>query len=286
MTSKQKVAIVTDSAAGIPPALLRQYGIRVVPYLLTWDGVTYLDGVDMTAQAFYERFSISPNYPTTAQPTPTSFLEVYRAALDEAEEVVSIHICERLTSAIRVARLVAQEVAPERIHVVDALTAAAAQGFVVLGAARAAADHRSAAEVIAAAEACTQRVGLLVTMKTLEHLRRGGRLGQAAVLLGSRLNVQPVLTVMDGQVRPIGITRSREQAKERVLAELRRRSGGAPLRVSVCHANALDEAEEMVQRVQKRFPCIELFISEFTPVMGAHTGPGLIGVGYCLENAS
>lgn len=91
---------------------------------------------------------------------------------------------------------------------------------------------------------------------------------------------------MDGQVRPIGITRSREQAKERVLAELRRRSGGAPVRVSVCHANALDEAEEMVQRVQKRFPCIEIFISEFTPVMGAHTGPGLIGVGYCLENAS
>lgn len=286
MTPSQPVTIVTDSAAGIPPAMVHQYRIGVVPYELLWDGVTYRDGIDITPQVFYERFTSSPTYPTTAQPTPAAFQEAYRAALREAEEVVSLHVSERLTTAIRVARLAAQETAPGRIRVVDTHTAAAAEGFVVLAAARAAAEGRSAQEVIAAAEACIPRVGLLCALETLEHLRRGGRIGQAALLLGARLNVQPVIAVVDGQLRPIGVTRSRQQAKERVLTELERRCRGGAVRVSVFHANVPDEAEEMAQQVRERFDCIELLMSEFTPVMGAHTGPGIIGLGYCLENAS
>ncbi|MCD6520862.1 MAG: DegV family EDD domain-containing protein, partial [Anaerolineae bacterium] len=137
----------------------------------------------------------------------------------------------------------------------------------------------------ASAKACIPRVGLYATLRTLEYLRRGGRIGQAATLLGARLHVCPVLYLADEQVHVAGVTRSRRRAKERILDLLASKVGDAPIRASVFHAAVPDEAAEMAEQVQSRFHCLEFFISEFTPVMGAHTGPGTIGVAFCLEEA-
>lgn len=281
----QRIAIVTDSAACVPEALRQEYDIRVVPYRLIWDGITYLDGRDLTPAEFYRRFRSCKTYPTTAQPSLSDFLDIYRDLLDRYEGIVSIHVSERLTTALQVARLAAREIGQERIRLVDSNTAASSEAFVVLAAARLAAQGADLEEVVAAAEECTTRVGMVFTMETLEHLRRGGRIGQAATLLGSRLRIQPVLTVIDGQVRPITIKRQRDQAKAQMLTELHRRTGGKPLRAAVFHADVPDEAQELLEVLRARFECVESFISEFTPVMGAHTGPGIIGIGYCIENS-
>ncbi len=280
----QRIAIVTDSAACVPEPFRQEYDIRVVPYRLIWDGVTYLDGRDLTPAEFYERFRSCRTYPTTAQPSLSDFLDIYRDLLSRYEGIVSIHVAERLTTALQVARLAIRELGSERIRLVDSHTAASSEAFVVLAAARTAAKGASLEEVVAAAEECTGRVGMVFTMETLEHLHRGGRIGQAATLLGSRLRIQPVLTVMDGQVRPITIKRQRDQAKAQLLVELKRRAGDRPLRAGVFHADAPQEAQELLEAVRARFECVELFISEFTPVMGAHTGPGIVGIGYCLEH--
>ncbi|MBC7316980.1 MAG: DegV family EDD domain-containing protein, partial [Chloroflexi bacterium] len=137
-------------------------------------------------------------------------------------------------------------------------------------------------EVAAVAEACRKRVGLCFTLETLEHLRRGGRIGRAATLLGARLNVQPIVTLAQGQVQPVAITRNRQRALEMIIAQVHRAVGDQPIRAAVAHADALEDAMILSERVQREFHCIEFFISEFTPVMGAHTGPGVVGVCYCL----
>lgn len=283
MTSlRPSVHIVTDSQACIPPAMLRQYGIRVVPYQLIWDGQVYLDGQDISPTEFYQRFRSSTTYPTTATFTLGSLIEVFQQAAEDAQAVVGIFVAGTLSSAVSMAQRAAREISTP-VYVVDSQTAASAQAFMVLHAARVAAQGATAEEVIAAAENCRSRTGMFFTFETLEHMHRGGRLGQAATLLGARLNIQPVLTLTNGQVRPIAVTRTRHRAIDRILQEARNAVGDRPTRAAVFHADVLDEANELAARVQSELNCVEFFISEFTPVMGAHTGPGVLGIGYCLE---
>ncbi|MBC7255589.1 MAG: DegV family protein [Chloroflexi bacterium] len=275
------IAIVTDSAACLPPALAQEYGIYIVPYELVWDGETYLDGQDITPQEFYRLFRTRPTYPTTASPTIGRFVEAFQRAAQEAEGIVAILVPESLTSTVRVARQAA-EMIPIPLRIIDAQTAATAEGFIALEAARAARRGASLEEVAAVAEACRKRVGLCFTLETLEHLRRGGRIGRAATLLGARLNVQPIVTLAQGQVQPVAITRNRQRALEMIIAQVHRAVGDRPIRAAVAHADALEDAMILSERVQREFHCVEFFISEFTPVMGAHTGPGVVGVCYCL----
>lgn len=276
-----QVAVITDSAACLPPALVQEYGIHIVPYELVWDGESYLDGQDITPQEFYRLFRTRTTYPTTASPTIGRFVETFQRAAQEAKGIVAILVPETLTSTVRVARQAA-ELVDIPLRIIDAHTAATAEGFIALEAARAARRGASLDEVAAVAEACRERVGLCFTLETLEHLRRGGRIGRAATLLGARLNIQPVVTLANGQVQPVGVTRNRERALEMILAQVRRAVGERPIRAAVAHADAPEEAAILGERVQREFHCIEFFISEFTPVMGAHTGPGVVGVCYCL----
>jgi DegV family protein with EDD domain len=280
---RKTVAIVTDSAACVPPALAQEYGIQVVPYQLVWDGQVYWDGQDLTPSEFYRRFRTSSTYPTTATPTMGQFIAAYRRAAEQAQAIVAIFVAETLTSTIRLARQAAQEV-DIPVRIVDPHTAATPEGFIVLAAARAAQQGASPDEVVALAESYRGRVGMFFAMETLEHLHRGGRIGQAATLLGARLRIQPVLTLADGQVKPVTIMRSRQRALERLVEETAKVVGTRPIRASVFHADVAEEAQQLAERVQRAFRCIEFFISEFTPVMGAHTGPGIIGIGYCLED--
>lgn len=280
-----RVGIVTDSSACIPPDLVREYDIHIVSHQLIWDGQTYLDGRGMMPAEFYRRFRESDTYPTTAQPTFESFAEAYAKLAPEVEGIVSIHPPQTLTTTVQVARLAAEGDWPVPVRVVEARTAAAAQGFVVLAAARAAGEGAGLGEVVSAAEACSQRVGIYFTLETLRHLHRGGRIGHAGRLLGSRLRIQPVLRLDEGRVQIVTLTRSRQRARERILAEVSGRAGQTPVRVAVFHADVLEEARSMAREAEKRFRCIELLISEFTPVVGAHTGPGIIGLAYCLEES-
>ena len=283
--SGARIAIVTDSAACVPVAQAREFGIKVIPYRLVWDGQTYRDGEELTPGEFYGRFRNSPTHPTTAQPSLDDFLSAYRRAAQWAEGVVSIHIPEKLTSAIQMARMAAEQVGDVPVRVVDAQTAAAAEGFVVLAAARAAHRGGDLDQVVSAAHAASERAGIVFTLPTLEHLNRGGRIGQAAALLGSRLRIHPVLNLDGASVRVSAVARSRQGAKERMLALVERRAASRPMHASVFHADAVEEAVELGQEVQQRFHCLEFHISEFTPVMGAHTGPGTLGVAYLIDES-
>jgi len=281
---RRRIAVVTDSAACVPRALAQELEIHVVPLEVTLEKETYLDGVDITPTQFYRRLRESRTPPTTSQPGLGKFAKLYGEVGQQAEGIVSIHVVGGLSSTVEVARLAAEQASPVPIRVVDSYTAAAAEGFVALAAARAAQSGGDLDEVASAAEECRGRVGLFCALETLEHLRRGGRIGQAAALLGSRLRICPILYLAEGQVRVSGVTRSRRLALQRMLDLTGARVGPVPVRASVFHADAIEEAKWLAQEVKRRLECVEFFISEFTPVMGAHSGPGTVGIAFCLED--
>ena len=279
-----KIAVVTDSGASVPAELVQRYRIHVVPFELVWDGQSYRDGIDITPSDFYRRLRQSTSWPTTSQPSLGDFAALYAQLGQEAEGIVSIHASGELTATLHTAQLAAEQVSPVPVQVIDSRTGAAAEGFVVLAAARAAAAGGNLEEVTAAAQAAVPRVGLFATLETLEYLHRGGRIGEAAALLGSRLHVHPILYLAQGMVKVAGVARNRRKAMERILDLLVQCVGERPMCVSVFHADALEEVEWVQHKVRSRFDCQNFYITEFTPVMGAHSGPGVIGLAFCARD--
>lgn len=279
-----KIAVVTDSGACLPAELVQRYHIHVVPFELVWDGRSYRDGIDITPIEFYQRLRKAASLPTTSQPALGDFAALYARLGREAEGIVSIHAASELSATFFTAQLAAEQASSVPIQIIDSRTGGAAEGFVVLAAARAVAAGGNLEEVVAAAKATIPRVGLFATLETLEYLHRGGRIGEAAALLGSRLHVHPILYLADGRVKVAGVTRSRHKAMERILELMAEHVGKRPLCISVFHADALEEVEWIEAKVRARFDCQDFYLTEFTPVMGAHTGPGVIGLAFCARD--
>jgi DegV family protein with EDD domain len=279
----RRVAIVTDSAACIPKALVEELDIRVVPFRLIWSGVSFLNGLDLSPSQFYRRLEGSKELPTTSQPTIDDFEALYRELSLEVEAILSIHVPKEMSGTIGNARTAAGRVSSVPIRVVDGRTAVSAQGFVVVKAARTVAAGKGLDEVEAAAQALIPRVRLLATLDTLEYIRRSGRINDAVALLGSVFQIKPIICFEDGLGKLFARVRTRERAFERMLAAAVEGIGPAPGCVAVFHANAPERAEELLTAIQARVNCVETWITEFTPVMGAHTGPGVLGVSWYAE---
>jgi DegV family protein with EDD domain len=274
-----KIAVVTDSVACVPAELVERYGIQVVPFNVIWDGQAYKDGVDLNPAEFYRLFGQNKAYPTTSQPSLADFVRVYASLSENADGIVSIHIPAELTGAVGVARTAAREAASVPVVVIATI----AEGFVVLAAARAAEAGGNLHEVEAAARSMMSRVRFYATLDDLKHLHRGGRIGEAATLLGSKLKINPILNLGNGRVRVVNVVRTRRAAVERMIDMMREQAGDRPLHASVFHGNALAEAERIAGEIQSSFNCVEFYITTFTPVMGAHTGPGVIGLAFYAD---
>jgi len=279
----KKVIVVTDSNATVPEHLVQELDIRVVPILLNLDGHSYRDGIDLTPGEFYRLLRTNKHTPTTSAPSVGDFLRVYAAAAHESAGVVAIHLPPQLSAVYNTAVLSSQLVDGAPIRVVNSQSATMAQGFVVLEAARAAAAGADLDAVVARAEEIAAKAHFFATLETLEYLRRGGRIGGAAALVGSALQIKPILYLVDGRVEPFAKPRTRRRAIQCMLQAMAEHVGGRPIHAAVMQACAVQEAEELRQRVVEQFDCVELYVTEFTPVMGAHTGPGLLGVAFYVD---
>jgi DegV family protein with EDD domain len=282
----QKVAIVTDSSACIPGELLKQYRIGLVPLNVIIGHNTYRDGVDITPTEFYTLLRGTKELPTTSHSSPGAHLEAFRRASRIAPGILCITLSSSFSGQFGSAQL-ARELARGSlpgvaIEVFDCGTAAAAQGLVVLAAARAAASGQRLEEVADRARSLAKRVHLVAMVDSLHYLVRGGHVPKAAAWASSLFRIKPLLTLNDGDVRPLAKTRTTARAIASMLKVMKQLTvKGLPLHVAVMHADALDNAELLKRQIASRFDCSELFITEFTPVMGAHIGPGLIGVAFC-----
>jgi DegV family protein with EDD domain len=278
-----QVIVVTDSASTVPEALMQELDIRVVPILLHLAGHTYRDGVDLTPDQFYQLLRTSTQVPSTSAPSVGDFLRVYATAARDAVGVVGIHLPPDLSATYGLAVMASELVEGPPIRILDSRSAAMGQGFVVLEAARAAAAGADLDTVVARAEEVAAKVGFLAALETLEFLRRGGRIGGAAALLGGVLRITPIVQVVDSRVEPFAKPRTRRRAIQMMLEEMAQQVKGRPVHVAVMQADAAQEAEELRQRVAQQFNCLELLVTEFTPVMGAHAGPGLLGIAFYAE---
>lgn len=278
-----KVAVVTDSVAMLPVQLATDLGIRVVPIVLNLGERSYRDGIDLTTKEFYRLLRTVEELPTTSAPSAGEFVRVLEEALADADAVVAIHVSSELTSVVRIAQLAARAITDKPVHVIDSRSATMAEGFVALAAARAARAGADLDAVVAAAEGVRSRVRFFAFLETLEYLRRGGRVGAATALMGNAIQLKPIVHVVDGQVAPLARPRTRRKATQAMLDIMAAEVADQPVHAAVLHADSLEDAQDLRNRVERQFNCLELHVSELTPVMGTHTGPGLLGLAYYVE---
>jgi DegV family protein with EDD domain len=284
----RKVAVVTDTTACVPQAQVKQYDIEVVPVQLIFEEKTYRDGIDMSPTEFYSLLRKAKKMPSTSSSSPQPYIDAYINASHKAESILCITEPAKFSAMFNSAR-VAMDMAREKIgdmpiEVIDCSTAAAGQGLVTLAAARAAALDKTLAEVKEAAERVMARVNLFATLDTLQYLAKSGRVPQAAALVNNILNIKPVFTLNHSDAHTVALPRSLQSATKRMLKLMAKEVvKGRLLHVAVMHADALEQAVLLKDRITSQFECSEIFITEFTPVMGVHTGPGLFGVAFYSE---
>jgi DegV family protein with EDD domain len=276
-----QVAIVTDSTAYIPKDLLINHKITVAPQVLIWGNETFLDGVDIQPEEFYNRLKKATIMPSTSQVTIASFKDIFSNLLDEGKQVLALLISDKLSGTINSA-IQAREMLPDTpIEIIDSQTTAMALGFQVLTTARAAESGASLAECKALAEKAAQHVGVIFAVDTLEFLHRGGRIGGGSRFLGTVLNMKPILEVTGGRVEGIERVRTRSKSLNRVVEIVEERVGNRqPVRLASLHANSPEDARLLLDMVNTRFNAVESIISEVSPVVGTNAGPGTVGVAF------
>jgi DegV family protein with EDD domain len=274
------VAVVTDSTAYLPDELTEGYGIHVVPLYVVLAGRSGREGWDVGPDEVARTLAVRGQTVSTSRPTPGDFVAAYRRALDEgAERLVSIHLSSELSGTWDAARLAASQVGEHIVTVVDSRSAAMGAGFAVLAAARSAAAGADAARVARTAQEIADATRTFFVVDTLEHLRRGGRIGSAAAVLGSALAVKPVLHVRDGRVVPLEKVRTSARALNRLVQRAVEAAGQGPVSVAVHHLAAAEKAERLAADIRDRLPQLrELHVSELGAAIGAHVGPGAVGI--------
>lgn len=273
------VRVVTDSTADIPPQVTSALRITVIPDDIIFGGQTYRDGIDITPERFRELLATNRHFPKTAHPGPGVFLDTYRQLGQDGAGIVSIHVGYHLSGMVRTAQSAAAELSPSvRVAVVDSQQLSMAQGWQVIAAARAAQQGASFEEVVALAQRLPPLAHAAVMLDSLDHVRRGGRIGRAAALMGAALRVKPLINVVDGHAAPLANVRTRRRALDRLVEHV---SAKAPfLALAVLYVGVPEAASSLTDRLSALYPRDGILVSEVGAAVATHLGPGAVGV--CL----
>ena len=269
------VAIVTDSVADLPSEVVEEFGITVVPLVLRFGTDVYRDGLDLGPDEFYGRLKTSKALPATSVPPPVAYADVYDKLAETTNGILVTSVTGKLSATYQVAvqavRLMKKKC---RVEVLDSQWAVMAQGFITIAAAKAARAGASLDDVLDAARRTMHRVEIQAAFDTLEYLERGGRIGKAQAFLGSLLKVNPIIGLKDGEVYPVARERSRARAIDRLHDFAA--GFGTVEGLAVEYATDVDEANRLVKRFHSKYPQVHIYLSRTSPVIGTHTGPGLI----------
>jgi DegV family protein with EDD domain len=274
------VRIVADSTSNLPRELTDRYGIEVVPLRVIFPGgTTYRDGIEITTGEFYRMMAASPMLPTTSQPPAAEFEDVFARLTASGDEVLAIVISGYLSGTLASAVAAQRSLAPAKITVFDSLAAAAPVAFMVQRAAERAATGASVQEITADLEILRARMQMLFVVDTLEYLQKGGRIGGAAALAGSLLRIKPILIIKEGRVDAWGKVRGKRKALQLAIEATAQHVGTGPsVRAAVMHAACEQEAREFGEQVVSALGCPAPPLSELSPVLGVHVGPGTLAV--------
>lgn len=276
-------AVVCDTTGYLPADLVAERDIKTISLYVSVDGEQEKEAEISDYAGFYERLRASESGATTSQPSIGDFLAVYEPLLDEGREVVSIHISAGISGTFEAAgqareRLVEEGKGGERVHVMDSRSAAGGMGLCALGASTAARNGADGPGVLAQAEETRNSLKMWFAIDTLEYLRRGGRIGGARAWIGSALKIKPILT-LEEEITPVERVRTRARSLERLRGYARQRHESGADGWVVQHIQDKETADALIEDCYEIFGCDPVFISEVGPVLGAHVGPGLLGVG-------
>ncbi len=272
------IRIVTDSTADLGSDLYQKYNVAVVPLKVLFGQQVFRDGVDMSPTDFYNRLISTNDLPSTSQPSPGDFLKVYKKLIDEgAESIISIHISSKFSGTYQSAKVAAGMLPNADITVIDSLSVNGGLGLMVLAAARAAANGSSKNDIIFLIQDLIERMEVYFLVDTLEFLQRGGRIGKAQALLGTLLNIKPLLTVKDGIVQPFLKVRGRNKGIKKITEVAAQKSEGK--KIVGCFLHALDEIGllQLKERILAELNIDEYITVQVGSVVGTHVGPGTLG---------
>ena len=283
----KKIIVVTDSSASLPDQIMAGLDLRVIPLWLVWDNESFRDGVDIQPQDFYDRLRKSSTLPSSTQPSVQEFKDFFNQCKQEADAVVCVLASSKISGTVDSA-LAAKEAMPDfPIRVVDSLFSAMGEGLIAVAAARAAASGNSIDEVVDAAEKMRDAVNLLFVVDTLEYLHKGGRIGGAKRLLGTALNIKPILHFEGGLIESLSQTRTKKKGVAELLDTAEERLAGKRMpEAAVVHVDCLDEGKALLKMVKDRFNPDHIYISDVSPVVGTHVGPGGLGLAFYPEFGS
>ncbi|OFW53735.1 MAG: hypothetical protein A2163_10525 [Actinobacteria bacterium RBG_13_35_12] len=275
-----KVAIITDSTSDIPEDLVKKLDIKVIPLSVIFDKEIFLDdGKEITIGEFYKKIRSSEKLPTTTQPTPKDFIEVYTDILKKSESIISIHISKKMSGTINSVELAKKEMPGRDIEIVDSGYVSMALGFLVLKAAQLAQEGKSKEEILKEVYDLKPKIKVLFVPSTLEYLKKGGRIGKAKGLIASLLEIKPILTLHDGEVSQFKTARRWNQAKTELINSMKTMiKNPQNLVVSVGDSDAKEDATEMYERIKETFNPKKILRVDIGAVVGTHLGPG----GLCI----
>jgi DegV family protein with EDD domain len=285
VSPRPATAVVTDTTAYLPDELVARHGIHRISLYVSLEGEQRpeIEIREPGYADFYERLRRSSEGATTSQPSVGDFTSLYAPLLEGGGEIVSVHLSAGISGTCEAARqarqrLLDSKAGGERIHVYDSRSACGGQGLVALAAATAAAAGADGPQTLAAAERCRDRLEMWFAIDTLEYLRKGGRIGAAQAWLGSALQIKPILTLVE-EITPVERVRTRRRSLERMVDFARQRHADGADAWVVQHIQDPETALRLVEQGREIFGCDPVFVSEIGPVIGAHVGPGLIGIG-------
>ncbi|MGB4595656.1 MAG: DegV family protein [Anaerolineaceae bacterium] len=280
-----KIAILTDSTANLPLEWVQKNEIGVIPIKILWENESFLDGIDITSEEFYDRLSHTRSLPTTSQPSIQDFLQAFESLAEGSDGIVVPLISSGISGTVASAQAAARQFSRVPVEIVDTRVTSTGQAMVVLAAAHAAMQGKSLQDVRRAADNVVERMHLLFAVDTLEYLHRGGRIGGATRYLGTALNLKPIL-YFDSNGRLDALERVRTKAKslQRLISLAEEQANGHPIHLGIIHANALQVAQEFHEQITHHLECKEVFTLELSPAIGVHVGPGTIGISFFTEN--
>jgi DegV family protein with EDD domain len=271
---KRSFAVVTDSTADLPDEWRTRYGIEVVPLKVLFGNETFRDRVDMTDEEFFRRLSSATKLPTTSAPSPGEFADVYRRLAADHDGCISIHIGAQLSATAEAARVGAQAVEGFKVNVIDSETVTMPIAFLC----RVAAESATLEEATAAVTERVPKCRVLALLDTLRYVEMGGRVSRAQAMIGTMLDLKPLLLVVDREIKSVDRVRTRSRAIPRMVEFFR---GDLPVEyAAVVHAQAPDEAEEIAAGMRKSYPELEIPIGQIGCVLGTHAGPKALGLVY------
>ena len=276
-----KLAIVTDSVSDISPKIAKELDIKVVPLTVIFGTEQFLDGIELSIAEFFKKLETDPNHPSTSQPSPEAFVKTYEKLLKEGYEILSVHVSAKLSGTINSAEQAIKTIDTNKIKIIDTGSASMAQGLVAMSAARAAKNAKSLDELADIAESTAKKTTVFVAMDTMEFLKRGGRIGKAKAMLGSILNIKPIITTNDGEIVPHSRARTIKKAISSMINDMGEKD--QIIEVAVLHSTTPDLAKDVMTQINAQNLNNAGTITEIGPVVGTHAGPGCLAIAFTTK---